>query len=433
MMLPRSLAVRAFVLITLLILVSLAASFQLFRAAERKPRAQQLAQMVVSVVNLTRAALLAADPEFRPALLAELAEEEGIRILPADPGETTEGLPLGRPEVRSMTEEVRGQLGQNTRFAAARDGVEAFWVSFFVGNDEFWVMMPRERLEHPRATQWIGWAALVLLLSLLGAWLIARQVGRPLRSLEAAARALGRGETPAPVPEAGAQEVATVARAFNQMSADLASAERERALVLAGISHDLRTPLARLRLGVELARDCDPKSAGEMVKDIEAMDAIVEQFLAYVRTDEGEATREGVDLNAIVRSAAEELSRDGARIATRLGIIPPLALRPVAIKRLVTNLAENALRHGAQPVEIETAMEDGRALLRVLDRGTGIPEAERDRVRQPFARLDNARTTPGTGLGLAIVERIVRAHGARFELLGRDGGGLEARVAFPVS
>jgi len=432
MMLPRSLAVRAFLLIALLILVSLAASLQLFRAAEREPRSRQLAQMVVSVVNLTRAALLAAEPELRAALLAELAEEEGIRILPADPGETTSALPLGRPEVRSMTGEVRSKLGERTRFAAARNGVEAFWVSFFVGEDEFWVMMPRGRLERPRATAWIGWGALVLLLSLLGAWLIARQVGRPLRNLEAAARALGRGEPPAPVPESGMGEVATVARAFNQMSADLASAERERTLVLAGISHDLRTPLARLRLGVELARDCDPGSAGEMVKDIEAMDAIVEQFLAYVRTDDVEATREGMDLNAIVRAAAEQLSREGAQIATRLGSLPPIALKPVAVKRLVTNLAENALRHGAPPVEIETEVEDGRAFLRVLDRGPGIPEGERDRVRQPFARMDSARSTPGTGLGLAIVERIVRAHGARLDLLAREGGGLEARVAFPI-
>lgn len=432
-MLPRSLAFRAFLLIALLILVSLAATLQLFRAAEREPRARQLAQMVVSVVNLTRAALLAADPDLRPALLAELAEEEGIRVLPVDRGERTEVLALDRPEVRRMTQAVRGQLGENTRFAAARDGVEGFWVSFFVGDDEFWVMMPRERIDRPRATQWIGWAALVLLLSLLGAWLIARQVGHPLRSLEAAARALGRGEAPIPVPESGTREVATVARAFNQMSADLASAERERSLVLAGISHDLRTPLARLRLGVELARDCDPKTAAEMIGDIEAMDTIVAQFLAYVRTDEGEPVLPDGDLNAIVRSVVDHLSRDGAAISLRLGNLPRLPLRPVAIKRLVTNLAENALRHGAQPVEIETGVNDGRALLRVMDRGPGIPETERERVRQPFARLDRARSTPGTGLGLAIVERIARAHGTRLELLEREGGGLVAQVAFPPS
>lgn len=432
-MLPRSLAVRAFLLIALLILVSLAATLQLFRAAERGPRAHQLAQMVVSVVNLTRAALLAAEPELRPALLAELAEEEGIRVLPVDPGERTEVLPLDRPEVRRMTQEVRGQLGGKTRFAAAREGIEGFWVSFFVGDDEFWVMMPRERIERPRATQWIGWVALVLLLSLLGAWLIARQVGHPLRSLEAAARALGRGERPHPVPESGTREVATVARAFNQMSADLARAERERSLVLAGISHDLRTPLARLRLGVELARDCDPKTASEMIRDIEAMDAIVAQFLAYVRSDEGEAVLPDGDLNAIVRSAADQLSRGGAAISLQLGTLPPLPLRPVAMKRLVSNLAENALRHGAQPVEIETGVKEGRAVLRVMDRGPGIPEGERERVRQPFARLDRARSTPGTGLGLAIVERIARSHGARLELLERDGGGLVAQVEFPPS
>ncbi len=433
MRLPRSLAARAFLLIALLLVLSLLAAGEIFRLAEREPRSRQLAQMVVSVVNLTRAGILSAETGLRPALLAELAEAEGIRVYPAYPDDRIEPFPTRPPEARLLTEEVRRLLGKETRFAAARNGEEAFWVSFLVGEDEFWLMMPRERVERGGALALAGWGALILLLALAGAWLIARQVGRPLRALEEAARAIGRGESPRPVPESGADEVATVARAFNQMSADLAAIERERALVLAGISHDLRTPLARLRLALELAKQTDPKLVQEAVKDIEAMDGIVEQFLAYVRSDGGEAPQPHVDLNAIVGAAAERLTREGRAVQCRLGELPPLTLRPGAVSRLAMNLMENALRHGAPPVEAETALEDGKAVLRVLDRGPGIPEGERDRVLQPFARLDGARSTPGTGLGLAIVDRIARAHGAALELRQRPGGGLEARVAFSIS
>ncbi|HSD61347.1 MAG TPA: ATP-binding protein [Burkholderiales bacterium] len=430
---PRSLAARAFLLIALLIVLSLVAAAEIFRLAEREPRARQLAQMVVSAVNLTRAGILSAEPGLRPALLDELAEAEGIRVYPAYPEDRIEPFPTARPEARLLTEEVRRHLGKETRFASARNGDEAFWVSFLVGEDEFWLMLPRERVERGGAIALLGWGALVLLLALAGAWLIARQVGRPLRALEEAARAIGHGESPRPVPESGADEVATVARAFNQMSADLAAIEHERALVLAGISHDLRTPLARLRLALELAKEADPQMVREAVKDVEAMDGIVEQFLAYVRTDGGEALRPGADLNAIVRSAAERLSSEGRAVEMHLGELPPLSLKPGAVSRLAMNLIENAFRHGAPPVEVETAVEEGRAVLRVMDRGPGIPEGERDRVLQPFARLDNARSTPGTGLGLAIVDRIARAHGTALELRARPGGGLEARLAFPIS
>jgi two-component system, OmpR family, osmolarity sensor histidine kinase EnvZ len=430
---PRTLAARAFLLIALLMLLSLAAAGEIFRLAERAPRARQLAQMVVSVVNLTRAAILSAESSLRPALLAELAESEGIRVYPAYSDDRIEPFPAQRSEERLFTDDVRRQLGQDTRFASARNGVEAFWVSFLVGDDEFWLMLPKERVERSGAVRLLGGGALVSLLALVGAWLIARQVGQPLKSLADAARAIGQGATPKAVPETGADEIATVARAFNQMSTDLASIERERVLVLAGISHDLRTPLARLRLALELDRGADPKLQQEMVKDIEAMDAIVEQFLAYVRTDGGESVRPDADLNAIVRAAVNRLSRNGLAAETRLGELPPLALKPGAVTRLVTNLVENALRHGNPPVEVETVTEDGRVVLRILDRGPGIPEAERERVLQPFARLDNARSTPGTGLGLAIVDRIAKAHGAELAFRTRPGGGLETRVTFPIS
>ncbi|MBI2311053.1 MAG: HAMP domain-containing protein [Betaproteobacteria bacterium] len=429
--LPRTLAARAFLLIAILLVVSLAVSAEIFRRSEQAPRARQLAQMVVSVVNLTRAAVLSADPALRPALLAELAESEGIRVFPAEIDETVAALPLDRPVARLMTEEVRSQLGAATRFGLSRNGAEGFWVSFFIGDEEFWVMLPRERIERPRALQWLGWGALVLLLALAGAWLIARQVGRPLRTLASAAAAVGQGATPPPVPETGPGEVQTVAKAFNQMSRDLEQMNSDRVMILAGISHDLRTPLARLRLGVEMSR-ADAATRDGMAADIEEMDGVISQFLDFARDERSEAAG-AADLNGIVAEVAERYGRRGQHVDTRLGALPAMTLRPLAIQRLVSNLVDNALRHGGSPVEVRTAQQGDAAVLRVLDRGPGIPRDEAARMLRPFTRMDSARGGAGTGLGLAIVERIARMHGGAIRLISRDGGGLEARVELPLS
>ena len=387
--------------------------------------------MVVSVVNLTRAAVLSADPALRPALLAELAEAEGIRVFPAESDEAISPIPANLPVVRLMTGEVRRQLGEKTRFSLERNGAEGFWVSFFIGDEEFWVMLPRERIERPRAWQWLGWGAAMLLLSLAGAYLIVRQVGRPLKTLAAAATSLGQGATSLPLPESGPGEVQTVSRAFNQMSQDLARMNNDRAMILAGISHDLRTPLARLRLGVEMSGADDAAREG-MAADIEEMDGVISQFLDFARDERSESAA-ATDFNRIVAGVVERCARRGQPVTARLGTLPPLTVRPLAMQRLVTNLVDNALRHGGGTVEVETCRESGALVLRVLDRGLGVSADEASRMLRPFTRLDPSRSGIGTGLGLAIVERVARMHAGTIRLLPREGGGLEARVELPLN
>jgi two-component system osmolarity sensor histidine kinase EnvZ len=250
---------RSFLLIAALIVVSVLASFQILRVAEREPRARELAQQAVSVVNLTRAALVNADPFRRRELLIDLNEREGIRVYPVTNEDQL--VPLRADgHLERVADHVRAQLGPGTRFAAARDGMRGFWVSFFIDEDEFWVMLPRERFEPELGLGWLGWGALLLALALLGASLIAASLSRPLRALAGAARRVGSGETPAPLAESGPRELATVSAAFNRMARDLEALERERAMVLAGISHDVRTPLSRLRLALEM-------SGGDRVAD----------------------------------------------------------------------------------------------------------------------------------------------------------------------
>jgi two-component system osmolarity sensor histidine kinase EnvZ len=170
-----------------------------------------------------------------------------------------------------------------------------------------------------------------------------------------------------------------------------------------------------------------------LVQDVEDIDAAIGQFLDFARLAAGEAAVPEGDLNAIVREVCESYARAGKAVSTRLETLPPLALRPFAVQRLIANLVDNALRHGGPAVEVVTWPEGGRAVIEVLDRGPGIPPEESERMLQPFTRLDNARSGAGTGLGLAIVDRIARLHGGSVQLLAREGGGTRARVELPLT
>jgi len=429
--LPRTLLARSFLLIMVLIVLSLAASIAIFRHVEQEPRAKQMAQLVVAVVNLTRAAVLSAAPEWRSALLAELAEAEGLRVQAAEESDVLIPLHDDRPEVRLMKEKVRNSVGTNTRFAESRNGVEAFWVSFMIGGEEFWVSLPKERMQPPRSPVWLARGAMVLGLALLGAYFIARQVARPLKEMAQAALQVGRGETPQRLREEGATEIANVARAFNQMSADLAAHERERAMVLGGISHDLRTPLTRIRLAAEMSGDEVLREG--LNADVEQMDAVIQQFLDFARLDENEAAVP-VDMQILVQEVAQRFAAQALTLALDLQPVPLLAARPLLLKRALGNLLDNAVKYGGGEITVRLRQEANAILLIVADRGTGIPDAQREAVKRPFVRLEAARSdASGSGLGLAIVERAARLHSGEFRLENGKEGGLVAKLELPIT
>ena len=419
---------RSFLLIALLIVTAVLASFQIYRVYERGPRSAELAQQTVSIVNLTRAALVSADPFLRRELLIELNETEGLRVFPATASEKLEPLP--DDELLERVERlVRGALGSETRFASERDGEDGFWVSFYIDSDEYWVMLPWERFEPAFGLQWVGWGLALLGIALAGAWAIATALARPLAALQRAAGRLGRGEAHEPLAEEGARELRSLAAAFNRMARDLDSMERERAVVLAGISHDLRTPLSRLRLELEMSGA--GKSAVEaMTADIDEMDAIIGQFLDFARGSEPQARN---DLEAVLGELTEHYSRLGRHVEFKGDPLQPFAFARMEVRRAIANLIDNALRYARDPVEVISSKNQTHVVVEVLDRGPGIPQAEAERLKRPFTRLDTARSGPaGAGLGLAIVDRVARAHGGSLELLPREGGGLAARLTLAL-
>lgn len=430
--LPRSLLWRTVLLIALLMVCSHLAWMQVFRLTEREPMARRFAGEISSIINLSRSALIAAAPSRRLDLLRSLSQEESIQIYPADDEEVTTPLPEGPPGTEHLGEELRSRLGANTQLAGTVDGVTGLWVSFELEDQKYWLRMPRERLPHSQELRWISWGALVLVLSVLGAVLMVARINRPLRQLARAAALIGRGQTPPPIAESGPTEIETLAHAFNQMNSDLQRTDADRALLLAGVSHDLRTPLARIRLGMEMLGNDDALKAG-MAQDIEDIDAVIGQFLDFARVGQETAHAEPADLDALVSASAERYVQHGQAVTARTGGVPALPMNTAAMQRLINNLVDNALRHGSPGVEIETAREGAWMRLSVLDRGPGIPAADAERMLQPFTRLNAARSTSGSGLGLAIVDRIAKMHGGRVRLLARAGGGLEVRVDLPLS
>ncbi len=420
-----SLFARSFLLIALLLVTAVLASFQIYRIYEREPRSRELAQQTVSTVNLTRAALVSADPFLRRELLIELNETEGLRVYPATASEKLEPLP-DEPLLERVEERVREALGAETRFAAERDGEDGFWVSFFIDSDEFWVMMPWERFELAFGLQWVGWGLALLAISLAGAWLIATNLSRPLAALTRAARRIGGGAPHEALAEEGPRELRTVSKAFNRMASSLESMERERAMVLAGISHDLRTPLSRLRLALEMS-GAESGASAAMIDDIGEIDGIIGQFLDFARGENEDKAPH--DIDALVQELGEHYQRLGRKLSVAASPGATFPFARMAVRRAIANLVDNALRYAGEPIEIESMTTPEGVAVEVRDRGPGIPASEVERMKRPFTRLDDARSgASGSGLGLAIVERVARAHGGSLELLPRPGGGLIARL-----
>src|SRR3989344_3069262 len=339
------------------------------------------------------------------------------------------------PYTEIFQRQMRDELGDDTEVRVRIQPSTAIWVRApSLGPD--WVQVPLYAypLRGQRIWSVLGWFLGIGLLSTGAAWIFVSQLNLPLKRLVFAARQIGKGRrVRLPIGDTPS-EMTEVYRAFNQMAEDVEQAGRERELMLAGVSHDLRTPLTRLRLSLELMGDHNDLTDA-MVRDIEDMDAILDQFLAFIRDGRDESVEE-VDLSDLVREVAAPYNQNEEKVRLRLEPIPPFPLRRVSMKRLLNKLIWNALNHAGSGVEVAAYVSGDTSapyvVLSVMDRGAGIDPSELEAIFNPFTRGDRARGGKGTGLGLAIVKRIASMHGGNVELRNRSGGGLEARVRLPL-
>jgi two-component system osmolarity sensor histidine kinase EnvZ len=432
---PQSLLSRSVLLISALLVVSQLIWLGLYRSYNVRTQSEYLATQIASVISTVSVALESMPDSARLRFSEKLPVLQNIRLLPGTAWDDQE-VPLPEsPLLRAISEHLKRDFSNEAQaMVMLEDATHALWIKIKVGDQVYWVVFPPGSRGSASAWAWTGWSFFGLALAIAGGYLLMLRVNRPLRALTNAAKQIGNGRTPAPLPETGPAEIRTLSQAFNLMTANLKQLDSDRALLLAGISHDLRTPLSRLRLGVEMLGDhSDGALRDGMIQDVEDMDAIINQFLDFARESSSEASRAGEDLNQIVASVCERFSRTGGAVKAQLGELPPLTLKPIATQRMVTNLVDNALRHGGGEVEVKTERDGDLAVVRVMDRGPGIPETEVSRVMLPFARLESSRSgAKGSGLGLAIVERAARLHGGNVRLLRREGGGLEVRVELPA-
>jgi two-component system, OmpR family, osmolarity sensor histidine kinase EnvZ len=432
---PHSLLSRSVMLISALLVLSQLIWLGLYRVYNVRTQSEYLANQIASMIVTVSVALETMPASARRKFSEKLPAQQNIKILPATAWEADDVPIPETPLLRAISEHLSSEVSKDARaLVILEDSTHALWIKIRVRNQAYWVVFPSESRGSASALAWTGWSIFGLALAIAGGYLLMVRVNRPLRALASAAAEIGAGKTPPPIDEKGPSEIRALSHAFNQMSSDLQQLDSNRAMLLAGISHDLRTPLSRLRLGVEmLGAQAEGGLREGMIQDIEDIDAIINQFLDFAREGGNEPSQEGEDLNQIVHSVCDRYARSGRPITTHLGPLPPITLKPTATQRMITNLVDNAVRYGGGEVEVATERVGDRAVVRILDRGPGIPEGEISRVMQPFTRLEAARSgATGSGLGLAIVERAARMHGGKVTLLRRQGGGLEARVELPL-
>jgi two-component system osmolarity sensor histidine kinase EnvZ len=430
---------RTFLFLVLLVMASMASWFGSFKIVERTPRVQQLAAQIVSIVTITGSALTHSAPDRRRDLLFDLASNEGIRIYLLEASDVVE-TPDATPLLKELQKEIQEKLGKNTRFAKTMNGVSGFWVSFSIEDDQYWLRLDQERIDPANGLQFLGWAAITLILTLIGAVFISRLINDPLSRLSTAARMVAKGKRPDPLPEKGPSEIRETNESFNQMVEDLIRIESDRAVILAGISHDLRTPLARMQLEVEMANLSLDARLG-MQSDLAQMDGIIGQFLDYAKPLES-VVFDIVNISELLEKIIDESSRL-PDVIIRSAISPNIKMpgNKIELYRVFNNLIQNARRYGRSPgtqqvkidIQCHVKSKGNRPgiLISVRDYGTGVPDSDLTRLLKPFTRVDVSRSQAnGSGLGLAIVDKIIKRHSGRIRISNHTNGGFLVVIAF---
>ena len=275
------------------------------------------------------------------------------------------------------------------------------------------------------------------LLTLVASFFEVRRVVKPIGQLSSAVKLLGRGHSPNPIPEDGPEEIGELARAFNRMSSALKQLSENRTVMIAGISHDLRTPLTRLNLAVEmLDQETNPELIDRIRRNLESMNKLIGQFLQFSHGVEGE-TPVQLDLWQMIDSLARDVKIEGSELRLHRNDPPCVYFADaVALERVLSNLLKNAVQYGnGDPVDVNLNCSEEEVAIEICDRGPGIPADDVQSVFWPFHRLgsENNKRVGGSGLGLAIARQIALKHDWKIELLPRDGGGTIARLGLPTA
>ena len=436
---PKNLLNRLILIIASLIIVSQLITIKVFDYFEMEPRAESMAQEISTIVKYTKAAIQSAYPSTRLDLLQSLSKMSDVKIVPAYYFENINPLP-DEIFISMVVKKIKEDLGEDTIVTLNHYDIPGIWVSFEIGDGLFWAVIPRNVFDRPFPWHWIGWGIVVFLVSISGAYFLTTRINKPLNLLINATSKLKKGLPFTKIPEDTATEFKEVTKAFNEMASNLAKSENERRFIMGSVSHDIRTPLTRMKLSLEMLPKKSAFLKESMDQDIDEINQIINQFLDFVRGFDDEpisALNFGHFLTELKKQHAI-LGHD-LKISkiTRSKDIPKnlfIDVRPLAFKRLFDNLINNGVKFSkSNKIELVAKLYDEKIEINVLDNGPGIPKAQREKLLEPFERLDQARgSIGGSGLGLAIANRIVMVHNGKMELINRRTGGLNVKLTFPL-
>ncbi len=427
-LLPRTLFGRA--LLTLILTFGLFGAVTLWVVIHYalSPVAHRSATDLASIMELSARTLQQLAPELRDEYRARLAREYQIQLVSERPHANAAHYFF--PYLSTLQTALEERLGRPVDFVTSLTAGERwFWVALETGEQRLWVGFPRGRVETRPLEGLSVIIAVAVLLIVSSALILAGHVTQPLRRLSKAAEELASGRSPNALSESGPRELANLARQLNAMSRRIRELIANRTLLLAGISHDLRTPLARLRLVVELLpREAAPELIARMERDIEEMAALITQAVDF-----GKSLTVGHRMDTDLKALVDDLAANRPRVIWQGGQPCRCLVDALALRRILGNLLENALRYSPKLVEVKLDCRESGPLLSVLDRGPGIPEEEREAVFRPYYRLETSRSrrTGGLGLGLAVAHQLALANRMELQLEARPGGGTVARIQLP--
>ena len=377
-------------------------------------------------------------PQTRQDFELELARKHNLWLLESAstlPDDNQHPPYFRMPYLSMLEQAIETRTGKLSRTKMTSWDKTWFWVEFNSAGHQLSIGFPQDRLGVQSPLVLLLILATTIVLTLFTSIILARRITQPLQRLAEAARHVGMGNTPETLVEDKVEELAELTRTFNQMAQQVKALLANRTTLLAGISHDLRTPLARMRLALEmLPENTEPKIIARLNNDVEEMNRLIGEFLAFSRGLEKEIPQR-IDLNSLLKELVDNVTVEGKAVLWQPVGECVQATAQMALRRIIANLLSNAVRYGAEKdIELTCVCHaDVECVISVLDRGLGIPAEEVENVFRPFYRLEASRSmsTGGSGLGLAIAKQLAEVNGWKIELLPRAKGGTEARLTLP--
>jgi two-component system, OmpR family, osmolarity sensor histidine kinase EnvZ len=422
-----------------LLILSQVVSLKIFDYFEREPRAKSMAQEIITIVNFTKASIEAAAENKRIRLLSQLSGMGDVNIYPAYYFEPLEDIPNDQ-FLQSVTKKITQELPLGTMITVNHYDIPGIWVSFEIDSDLFWVVIPRKIIDRPFPLHWIGWGLIILGLAIAAAYLVTQRISRPLNRLIDGVDKIRFGQAIQRLPSDSVSEFNAVSEAFNEMSDNLEKINKNRRFLLASVSHDIRTPLTRLRLASEMLPEKSQETKDSMEQDISEINEIINQFLDFARGFEDEPIT-SVNLGRLLKETQLKHQRSGHNFKLKKTNIKAdipkklfVDLRILAFKRCLDNLINNAFFYTKGEVKVLATLHEESFSISIIDEGPGIPEDKKKRLLEPFERVDIARgNSGGAGLGLTIADQIAKAHWGKLELINLEEGGLEAKLTIPLN